>query len=84
MGSATLRSSGNCSDGLSIPSTAYAAVKLTASQVSGRQRGDSDRPVGNNSSGNTNVRTIVGLQIQLNTQAATRGWAATPDGRRRT
>jgi hypothetical protein len=78
MGLATLRSSGNCSDGLSIPSTANAAVRPTASQVSGRQRGDSDRPVGNNSSGNARVRMMIGLQIQSPTQAATRGVGSDP------
>jgi hypothetical protein len=56
----------------------YAAVRLTASQATGRQRGDSDRPVGNNSSGNTTMSTIVGDQIQVFTQAATSGTGSDP------
>ena len=58
------------SDGLSAPTTVQPAVRPTASQVTGRQRADSDRPVGNNSSGNTTVSMTIGSQIQVNTQAA--------------
>ena len=50
-GLATVRPLGSCRVGLSAPNTGYAAVRPTASQVTGRQRGDSDRPVGNSSSG---------------------------------
>jgi hypothetical protein len=66
-----VRSSDTVNAGVSPPTTAQATVTPTASQVTGRQRDDSDRPVGNNNSGNTTVSIPIGSQIQVNTQAAT-------------
>jgi hypothetical protein len=77
-GLATVRPFSSCIEGLSAPRTAYAAVRPTASQVTGRQRGDSDRPVGNSSSGNTSASRIVGGQIQFRTQFATSGPGSDP------
>jgi hypothetical protein len=78
MGLAIVRPLGSCSEGLSAPNTAYAAVRPTASQVTGRQRGDNDRPVGNNSSGNTSASRIVGFQIQFWIQIPTSGPGSDP------
>jgi hypothetical protein len=52
-------------------STTMATVVAAARKATGRQRGDSSRPVGNNSSVNTDTRLKSGNQNQLLYQAAT-------------
>jgi hypothetical protein len=42
--------------GWKAASTLFAVISMAASQATGRQRGDSSRPVGNNSSVKVNVR----------------------------
>ena len=78
MGLGTICSLGSCSDGLSAASAVTTPVRPIPNQVTGRQRGDSDRPVGNNSSGNTMVRKMIGFQIQPDSQAATSGAGSDP------
>jgi hypothetical protein len=48
-----------------------AAVTAPASQATGRQRGDSSRPVGNSSGVNTTARATVGYQLDQANQVAT-------------
>jgi hypothetical protein len=47
------------------------AVTLPASQATGRQRGDSSRPVGNSSGVKTTASATVGIQVHQAHQAAT-------------
>lgn len=77
MGLAIVSPSGSSNHGLSAPTAVQATVTATASQITGRQRRESDRPVGNNSSGNTKSM-FMEFQIQRDTQNATSGAGSDP------